>query len=134
MTDGNISEGEFSRTLQALRDDMSRGFQSVRDDSNRGFSAINTRLDFLNGRTAKHGEDIAVLRRDADGLRAVTETQDVALEDLSRSYNGLSVLIKTRTREAVREVAPSKKVAVAFFAMGGAIVDAAVRLWIMRGH
>lgn len=133
MSEG-ISEGEFSRTLQTLRDEMIRGFQSVRDDSTRGFNGVHSRLDTLNGRTAKHGEAIAVLQNDTLGLRAADDAHDVAIEDLSRSYNGLSLLIKTRTKEAVREVAPSKKVALAFFGIGGAIVDAAVRLWMMRGQ
>jgi hypothetical protein len=132
MSEG-ISEGEFSRTLQTLRDEMIRGFQAVRDDSNRGFAGMNGRLDILNGKTASHAERIGILRHDVDSLTSLHSAQDVALEDLSKSYNDLSALIKTKTREAVREVAPSKKLTMAIMAAGAALAEFAWRLWTLRG-
>jgi hypothetical protein len=134
-----VTEGEFSRTMQALREDMARGFQSLRDDAQRGFSGVHGRLDVLNGKTARHGEHIAVLQRESVILSASDEAQEVAIGDISNGFTRLEALVRNTTKEAtaeaVHERLPSKKVTVSILAGAGVIVDLVWRAvqWRMGG-
>lgn len=58
MSGEPVSQAEFTRALEFLRDDIKSGFAGVRID----VSGVHARLDTLNGQTRRHGEDIAVLK------------------------------------------------------------------------
>lgn len=48
--------------LRQLAEDQDTSHARLRQDMNSGFSGVNTRLDALNGKTAIHTAEIAVLR------------------------------------------------------------------------
>ena len=66
MSSEPVSQSEFNRAWDALRDDI-----------HRGFTGMNSRLDTLNGQTRRHGEAIVVLEHAVqavkDAQRAVEE-------------------------------------------------------------
>lgn len=111
---GGVSEGEFARALDAVRDEMRHGF-----------GGINARLDMLNGQTRRHGESIAVLRTEDDA-------QDVALEGIADAVAELRTAVQdatlSATRKAIRERVPSKKTAVGLLAGAGVVVEVVWRV------
>lgn len=54
----NLSVGEFTRTIEALKDDVLRP----------GFERVNDRLDKLNSKTATHAEALAAYAQRFSGL------------------------------------------------------------------
>ncbi len=72
-----LSREEFYAALGALSRSVETLSNSMEKSMELGFSQITTRLDKLNGKTERHGEDIAV-------LKAVQKVAQQVLEDEPR--------------------------------------------------